>query len=268
LLILLTAVYRSTVILSSALIVHAKSHKLLLQQSYAANPAKVSVIPIGVPKISGQVSTEQKWKKLIDGKKALLFFGYLTGRKGVEYLLSAFAQLASHYPGWILVVAGGKLGYSNPYIENLRKKIVELGISPRVIMVTTTPFPLDELHELFEVSEIVVLPYTQPIGGGSLVLSYAIQHGKPVVVTDSSVMRELVQEGDEGLFCQAQNVDSLRQAMKTMIEDEKLREEMSKALHRKAKRLTWTRVAEATNRLYVELSGADKRMIHLDYKWD
>jgi glycosyltransferase involved in cell wall biosynthesis len=268
LLMLLTAIYHSTVALSSALIVHAESHRFLLQTNYAANPAKVSVIPIGVPTIAKEEPTSRKWRSLIEGNKALLFFGYLTGRKGVEYLLLAFAQLAKYYPSWILVVAGGKLSYSDNYIESLRRLITELGIGPRVIMVTTTPFPSDELYELFEISEFVVMPYTQPIGGGSLVLSYAIQHGKPVVVTDSAVMRELVQDGKEGLFCQARNVDSLRHALKTMMEDETLRENMSEALRRKAQRLTWTSVAETTNRLYLELSVPREHMVHLDYKTD
>jgi D-inositol-3-phosphate glycosyltransferase len=262
---LLTAIYHTTVALSSALIVHAKSHKSLLQRNYAADPAKVSVIPIGVPTIAKEAPTSQKWSGSINGNKAILFFGYLTGRKGVEYLLSAFAQLANFYSSWVLVVAGGKLGYSDNYIESLRKQIIELGIEHRVIMVTTTPFPADELYELFEISQFVVLPYTQPIGGGSLVLSYAIQHGKPVIVTDSTVMRELIQDGEEGLFCEARNVDSLRGALETMMEDETLRERMSQALCRKAQKLTWTSVAKTTNRLYVELSASDGQMIHLDY---
>jgi glycosyltransferase involved in cell wall biosynthesis len=266
--VLFTVVYRAMVTLSSALIVHAQSHKSLLQSNYAVNPAKVSVIPIGVPKTSKELPTSQKWKKLLSAKKALLFFGYLTGRKGVEYLLLAFSQLASYYPSWVLVVAGGKLNYTDPYIERLQKLIVELGIADRVIMVTTTPFPSDELYELFEVSEFVVLPYTQPIGGGSLVLSYAIQHGKPVIVTDSDVMRELVLDGEEGLFCKARNVDSLREALKRMIDDETLRERMSIALHRKAQQLTWTSVAETTGRLYVGLSAADGHLVHFDFETD
>jgi glycosyltransferase involved in cell wall biosynthesis len=266
LLIMLTGVYRATVELSSALIVHAKSQKSLLERNYAANPSKVSVIPIGVPEVSKELPTSKKWTKLLDSRKALLFFGYLTGRKGVEYLLWAFSQLAAYYPNWILVVAGGKLNYSEPYIEGLRKLIVELQIAPRVIMTTTTPFPSDELYELFEVSEFVVLPYTQPIGGGSLVLSHAIQHGKPVVVTDSSIMRELVHDGEEGLFCQARNIDSLKQALKMMIEDEALREKISGALRRKAERLTWTSIAEVTQMLYVGLSAAENRIPHVDFE--
>lgn len=250
----LISIYQVTVALPTALIVHARSHKSLLQLSYSARPTKISVIPIGVPEQLRETPNSHKWKNMLHGRKVILFFGYLTGRKGVDYLLRAFSQLAHLYPNWVLVVAGGKLGYSAPYIESLRRLITDLRIGGSVIMITTTPFPLEELDELFDLSEFVVLPYLLPVGGGSLVLSYAMQHAKPVIVSDSDVMRELVCDGEEGLLCKSGDVDSLRAAMKMLMENPSLRENFSIAMRAKAGRLSWTHVAEATCDLYVRLS--------------
>jgi glycosyltransferase involved in cell wall biosynthesis len=247
-------VYRSIGSLPTALIVHARANRDSLQFDYAAPPEKITVIPIGVPKPL-RIVPVTKWSRMMNGKNTILFFGYLTRRKGVEYLVRAFQELAARNPSWTLVIAGGKLNYSAPYITEIQDLISQLGINDRIIMVTTTPFPVDELHDLFELSAFVVLPYTMfSMVGGSLVLSFAIQHAKPIVVTDSNVIREIVQVGEEGLVCKSKDVDSLRKAMMTLIADTHLRERLSTAMREKAKALAWENIAESTRQLYVKLS--------------
>jgi glycosyltransferase involved in cell wall biosynthesis len=193
-----------------------------------------------------------KWVGPLQNKMVILFFGYLTGRKGVEFLLRAFADLVKTRSSWVLVVAGGKLGYSDPYIDSLQRLIVELGIQDQVVFLTTTPFPIAEMHELFRLSDFVVLPYALPIGGGSLVLSYAIQHGKPVVATDSDVMRELIGHGEVGLLCQPKDVESLKRAMEVMMDDTSLREKFSIVMRGKAAQLAWAHSATMTRDIYIE----------------
>jgi glycosyltransferase involved in cell wall biosynthesis len=247
-------VYRSIGSLPTALIVHAGANRDSLQFDYAAPPEKITVIPIGVPKPL-RIVPVTKWSRMMNGKNTILFFGYLTRRKGVEYLVRAFQELAAGNPSWTLVIAGGKLNYSAPYITEIQDLISQLGINDRIIMVTTTPFPVDELHDLFELSAFVVLPYTMfSMVGGSLVLSFAIQHAKPIVVTDSNVIREIIQVGEEGLVCKSKDVDSLRKAMMTLIADTHLRERLSTAMREKAKALAWENIAESTRQLYVKLS--------------
>jgi len=225
-------IHRTTVVLSSALIVHAEAHRLLLEKAFSANPSKIKVVPIGVPETSWPETASGKWIGILREKRVILFFGYLTGRKGVEFLLRAFADLVETHSNWVLVVAGGKLKYSDPYVQSLKRLIVDLRIQESVVFLTTTPFPIGELHELFELTNFVVLPYTLPIGGGSLVLSYAMQHGKPVIATDSDVMRELIGHGEVGFLCQPKVVASLKSAMGIMMDDSSLRERFSAAMQR------------------------------------
>ncbi len=245
-------IYRSTAALSSALIVHAQAHRLLLEKAFSANPSKINVVPIGVPETFGPEVTTKKWMAPLRERRVILFFGYLTGRKGVEFLLRAFADLIETHSNWVLVVAGGKLRYTNPYIQFLRRLIIDLEIQDQVIFLTTTPFPMGELHELFRLTDFVVLPYTLPIGGGSLVLSYAMQHGKPVIATDSDVMRELIGNGEVGFLCRPKDVASLKRVMRMMMDDSSLREKFSVAMRNKAARLAWSHSANMTRNIYLE----------------
>jgi glycosyltransferase involved in cell wall biosynthesis len=249
-------IYRSTALLSSAVIVHAKAHQLLLERAYSANPSKINVVPIGVPENYKPVEITKKWTAILHEKRTILFFGYLTGRKGVEFLLRAFADLVESHSNWVLVVAGGKLPYSDSYVRGLQEQIIDLGVQDKVVFLTTTPFPTDELHELFELADFVVLPYTLPVGGGSLVLSYAMQHAKPVIVTESDVMRELVGHGEVGFLCRPKDVVSLKEAMRTMMDDPSLRHEFSAAMRKKAAALAWSNSADMTKNIYLEeMSG-------------
>jgi len=246
--IMISLLYRTTVSLSTFVIVHSKNMKIALETSYAARADKVRVIPIGVPEPTKRLFTNQKWRNLLKGKNVVLFFGYLTERKGVEYLIQAFHDLAGSYGAWVLLVVGGKLKYSTPYIKKLSSLVTDLGINDRVIMTTTTPFPTDELDEIFELADFVVLPYTMAISS-SIVLSFAMQHGKPVIVPDNEIMREFVDEGEDGLLCKPKDVESLRDAMRVMMEDPLLRKKLSNSMTQKASTFSWNQPVHSISML-------------------
>jgi len=250
----LSLVYRTTVSLSTLLIVHSKAMKMALLTSYAASADKVRVIPIGVPEPTKPSLSTSKWRTLLNGKNVVLFFGYLSERKGVEYLIQAFHDLSGRFQAWTLVVIGGRLPYSTPYINRLSRLVVNLGIDDRVTMVTTTPFPIDELNDIFELADFVVLPYTMAISS-SIVLSFAMQHGKPVIVPDNEIMREFVKQGEDGFLCQPKDVRSLRGAMQAMMEDASLRKRFSNSMTQKASTLSWDRVADTTWTVYRDVDN-------------
>ena len=246
----LLTVYLSITALASMIIVHSDYNRRFMISDYKAQPSHVSVVPIGVPALEEEPASN-KWTNVLQGRKVILFFGYLNERKGIEYLFEAFAQIVPQHPEWVLVIAGGILPYSSPYIARLVKMISDLKIEDHVVFLTTTPFPIPEIHELYSLSEFVVLPYTYSFAA-SLALSFAMEHSKPTIVTNIGVFREDVQHGHEGLHCPPRESQRLKEAMISLINDEGMRRKFSENVRLKAKSRAWSSIADQTYQAYLE----------------
>jgi glycosyltransferase involved in cell wall biosynthesis len=242
-------IYRSISILASAVIVHDHCFRRELVSFYKASEKKVHVISLGVDDGCTSVnrSTIDKWSKRFIGRKVILYFGYVTPRKGLEYLLNAYAQVIKQYQNYVLVIAGGVLPYHKNYIHKIAGQIEQLNLSQHVVI---TGFVTDEeIHALYELADLVVLPYTYSIAS-SLALSFAIQHKKPVVATNLGAFREEVEDGKDGLLCPPRNSEAIREALIKMIENSFLQEEFSRNLKKKVQERSWYNVGKKTYELY------------------
>lgn len=252
---LLVLIYGSISVLASTIIVHANYSRGVMIYDYKAKPENVFVVPIGVSKPVSSELLSHKWTDTLRGKRPILFFGYLVERKGVEYLTEAFARISRRSADLVLVVAGGILPYSYPYIRMLLDLIDKFGIKDRVCFLTTTPFPMDELHELYELSEFVVLPYTYSFSS-SLALSFAMQHAKPVIVTDLGVFKEEIDDNVEGLLCAPGSSSSLEEAMEKLIQSATLKDTLSSNMRMKAEGRDWSLVAQKNLNVYTSILGS------------
>ncbi len=242
-------IYSSISMFASAIIVHAAYSGSVMVNDYKAKPDKVFVAPIGVSEYVPIEIEKGKWSKVLEGKRSILFFGYLVERKGVEYLIEAFDEVSRRFPDLMLVIAGGVLSYSSSYVKRLTDLINKLGIDDHVIFLTTTPFPMDELHELYEISEFVVLPYTYSISS-SLALSFAMEHSKPVIVTDIGVFKEEIDNKVDGLLCTPNSTESLKEAMEELLKSYNLRKTFSDNIQAKAKKRSWFFTAMKNKEVY------------------
>jgi glycosyltransferase involved in cell wall biosynthesis len=247
---IITGIFRSTLYLSPRVIVHAMILKHQLERAYSADIKKTWHIPHGVEEPPTRVGST-KWTRLLVGKKIILFFGYLGQRKGVEYLIQAFYEISTQHRDWTLVIAGGLLPYSKPYAERLTELIRALGLQEKTVFLTTTPFPPDELHELFHLAEFVVLPYTLSISGSGA-LSFAMQHGKAVVASNLPVLSEEIGHDHGGLLCNPADSVDLFRAMNTLIVDPSKRQKLASNMKRKGEMRTWPIVAQKTFEVYLD----------------
>ncbi len=112
--------------LSDAVIVHQRSHKVKLHRYYKIRDAKIAFIPHGVGHTE-YLATEESllhWTSKIGNRKAVLYFGYLSPRKGIDHLIDAFEQFAKQRPDWILIIAGGiSKKFYRPYFEHIKDTI-------------------------------------------------------------------------------------------------------------------------------------------------
>jgi glycosyltransferase involved in cell wall biosynthesis len=108
---------------------------------------------------------------------------------------------------------------------------------------------MDELHELYDLSEFVVLPYTYSFSS-SLALSFAMQHAKPVIVTDVGVFKEEIDNNVEGLLCTPSSSVSLEAAMDKLIRSDNLRHIFSLNMRKKAEQRAWSLIAKQNLQVY------------------
>lgn len=115
----------------------------------------------------------------------ILYFGFLTWYKGVDWLVKSFKRLCSDNPHgkYRLVLAGGPsfTFNSKPYYRKFYQAILEEAAkNPHI---TLTGFIKDtQVGNYFGASDLVVLPYRTMIGA-SACLSQAIAYHKPFMVS-------------------------------------------------------------------------------------
>jgi glycosyltransferase involved in cell wall biosynthesis len=118
------------------------------------------------------------WQDRIDAPvdaKIVLFFGNVRPYKGVRDLIDAFAHVAASTNA-VLVVAGTFF----ESIDDYRGRVEELGLGDSVRLFDEY-VPNEEVAPLFELSDLVVLPYRSASQSG--VIPLAATFRKPVVAT-------------------------------------------------------------------------------------
>lgn len=155
-----------------------------------------------------------------------LFVGRLERRKGIDLVLECAAPLMARYPRLSLTIVGddsliGEAGvtYRALYAERLERYVNEgrLRFMGRV----------DEaqLQEHYGACDFLVAPSRYESFG--LVLIEAMRHGKPVICGNVGGMREIVENGENGLLVGTDGPEDLLEAVSLLTLDADLRQAMA-----------------------------------------
>ncbi|MGD0204340.1 MAG: glycosyltransferase family 4 protein [Candidatus Bathyarchaeia archaeon] len=151
-------------------------------------------------------------------KVLILYIGQLIERKGVKYLLNAYAKIKKEYPNVALLVLG-----SGPSESNLRK--LANSIELRDFRIIQSGSNLKKLITLYSIADIFVLPTLEDVWG--FVINEAMVCGLPVVSTYASQAAcEMVRSGINGYAVNAESSEELYVALKELICNVKRRKEM------------------------------------------
>jgi glycosyltransferase involved in cell wall biosynthesis len=236
-------IFRSIALFASKIIVHSSGLSKIMTDDYGARIGKIAVIPHGVPEENSIEETDstQGWSEGIENAKVVLNFGYLTRRKGLEYLIDAFVDVVKKYPDYKLVIAGGTL--QADYKEFLTQRVLEKGLVESVVFAGFVE--REEMHKLFTVCEFVVLPCTYSISASGP-FALATSYYKPVITTDLGVFSEEIEDEVDGLLCAPKSTSSLAQAMLRMIEEPGLRKRLVMGMEKKQRERKWPNIARKT----------------------
>src|SRR3979409_114219 len=202
-------------------------------------PGDYRVIPNGID--FKRFQNQAPYPELRDGMCNLLFVGRLEYRKGLGYLLRAFAQLKPQYPNLRLIIVGD--GPLRRWCDNFlaRKQLDDVVMAGYV--------PASELPRYYASCDIFCSPATGDESFG-IVLLEAMASGKPIVATSIDGFREVVTHGRDGLLVERKSRRQLSYALQTLINNPALRQEMGQAGLVKARRYDWERVIGAAGAAY------------------
>lgn len=149
------------------------------------------------------------------GRFEVLFAGAVSLRKGVPYLLEAFAQV--RHPDKRLRIAGA----IKPDLEAILSRL------PQENVEFLGPVPQDRLIELMSTSTVMVLPSIEE--GLALVQGQAMACGCPVIASTNTGSEDLFTNGVEGFIVPIRDSSALAERMQQLAEDGALRQRMSEA---------------------------------------
>jgi phosphatidylinositol alpha-mannosyltransferase len=181
---------------------------------------------------------------LADGKRNILFLGRLEKRKGLPFLLEAYAKLKPVFPDTRLVVVGGDGGL---------RSICELYVERnRLQDVVFTGYVSDEAKpDYYKTADVYCAPNT---GGESMgiVLLEALAAGAPIVASRIEGFSDVLTDGEEGFLTPPRDSDALADALKRLLSDQPLRAKMSRQAVKTARVYDWKRVSKQIVDYYEE----------------
>src|SRR5437879_4572493 len=99
-------VMHELVTLSTRLVVMSARGRQMLQEIYHAPPAKIDLIPHGIPDVGFVDPTDFKDQFGVEGRVVLLTFGLLSPNKGIEYVLNSLPHILAEFPDVVYIVLG------------------------------------------------------------------------------------------------------------------------------------------------------------------
>ena len=235
-------------------IVHAESNREELISRFQVEPKKIGCIPHGSydfffpePRVARKEARERLG--LPAGDRIALFFGVIKPYKGLEYLLEAFERIGSEIPSARLVIVGALFQDPGGFYRNLLEDVSKRGNVTCVIEYV----PLESVGLYFLAADAVVLPYTKTYQSGVLMAAYAA--GRPVVVSDTGGLSEVVEEGRTGFVVPPREPEPLATAISRLLADPPAAEAMGRrAMELSRTNYSWDCIAGATIGLYRSLA--------------
>ncbi len=188
---------------------------------------KIPIIPNGVDG-TRYTNESREWSP-----PRLFSVGRIVYQKGLDRGLRALAQLKDI--NWRWSIAG-----DGPQMEALKSLAQELGIAERVTFLGWRS--KEELAKDYHQANLFLFP-SRHEGMPNAVLE-AMSSGLPVVATKIAGNEELVMEGGTGFLVPSEDVDALRDALRKLLTDSNLCEQMGAASRQRVEtEYSWEKVA-------------------------
>jgi glycosyltransferase involved in cell wall biosynthesis len=213
-----------------------KLQRFFSAEQWQALRAKGAIIPMGVdlPDISPQPPARS-------GQMVVLFLGRLVEKKGVQYLLPAYAAARADIGDSLLVIAG-----EGPMHKQLERQAAELGLANAVEFAGFVSGA--DKASLLQRAELYVVPSIVAVSGDAeglpVALMEGLAYGKICIATAESGADDILTSGKDGFLVRERHIEELAAALVHAARLEpRVRRDMETAARDTARQFDWTSVA-------------------------
>jgi glycosyltransferase involved in cell wall biosynthesis len=239
---------------AAATVVMSRVAADFLTTSYGVDPARVRVIPHGIPTIT-RAPKSAKAKFGVADRRVMLSFGLLGPNKGIETVIRALPALVERFPDLVYFVVGAThptivRHHGEAYRISLEREAEQLGVREHVVFrdqfVTT-----EELCAYLQAADVFVSAYRNEAQVTSGALSYAMGAGAAVVSTPYWHASELLADG-RGLLFPFGDHRALATAVGSLLGEPRELDRVRAAAFEMTRGMTWPQIGKS----YVELGRA------------
>lgn len=238
---------------SQAIMAMAGRARTILEEEYGFDPAKLHVIPHGVPVMGVHDREAAKAGLGLSGRRVISTFGFVDPRKGLEYMIEAMADVVRRHPETLYVL----LGKTHPDLvrhagEEYRTGLIDLvralGLDEHVMFVDEY-LSQEQILDYLVASDIYVTPYLDPNQITSGTLSYALGAGKAIVSTSYAHAVEALADR-RGLLVDFRSAEALGRAVTNILDSDELRTDLQQNAARYGAHMAWPTIGRSVAQLY------------------
>jgi glycosyltransferase involved in cell wall biosynthesis len=231
---------------STRLVVMTERGRTILQEVYDAPPAKIDLIPHGIPDVTFVAPDYYKDQFGVGGKKVLLTFGLLSPNKGIEHVLNALPDVVAEFPDVVYIL----LGVTHPHELRTRGETYRLGLEAIVrknklqnnVIFHNRFVDLKELTEFIGAADLYVTPYLDEAQITSGTLAYAFAAGKAVISTPYWHAAELLRD-QRGILVPFGDPRAIAREVSGLLRDRTRRNTMSENAYKLGREMVWSNTA-------------------------
>ena len=230
---------------SAATVVMVGVGAKILAEDYGIDPARLVVIPHGVPQVR---RVDKEWIKRqlrLSGHIVVSTFGLLTRNKGIETAIRALPEVVARHPDVLYLI----MGETHPQVrkregEAYREELVALaralGVSRHVRFMNQYLQQQSLVHYL-QGTDVYVTPYHDRDQITSGTLSYALGCACAIVSTPYVYATEALAEG-RGLLAEFDNPASIARCVNLYLDDPTFRHHTEERAFAYGREMAWSRV--------------------------
>jgi len=237
---------------SHGIIALSEHHRRFLTARFRSSAQKIVLIP-PPPLVMLSPDTEGTRRRGrhmlgVDQRHFLvLYLGYVYPRKGLETLFRAFAMLAEDRPHARLGLVGGPLEGFEDYADDLRRVPAELGIDDKVGWRGAYPWDSTDGSTMLRGADVFVMPIDVGVALNNSSIGAAAAHGIPLVATRGEQTEPAFRDRENVLLCRPLDPEGMAEAIKTVMDDDRLRQRLAHGARRLAEEwFSWGKAVDRT----------------------
>lgn len=207
-------------------------------------PGEYRIIPAGVdcerfsPNVPSAVKKE-------NNSLNILYLGRLDARKGVLVAINAFKKIRDKFPNAKLLIVG-----KGPLEKNAKSLVQQLKLEDSCHFYGYVK--QKDLPGFYTSADVYIAP---ALGGEAqgIVLLEAMACGLPVIASDISGYKEVIEDNTTGLFFKTGDADDLADKVQKIFTDSELQKSLMTNARQGAEKYSWDNIAKQVEDYYKEI---------------